>query len=86
MDLIPPKLTFTLLYIPIFLLYISGSIATPISSLSDTPNHIETTRWQPEPTIRGTFRLLVSCLRALSLCAWTALHLNIPPADLSTIQ
>lgn len=31
-----------------------------------------------EPDTRGTFRLLVSCVTTLSLCAYTAVHLNIP--------
>ncbi|RPB21473.1 hypothetical protein L211DRAFT_869976 [Terfezia boudieri ATCC MYA-4762] len=83
--LIPSKFIFTLLYFPT---YISGSIAAPISPFSETPEdvQIETTRWQPEPAIRGTFRLLISCVVTLSLCAWTALHLNIPPSDLSSFQ
>ncbi|KAK0616740.1 hypothetical protein B0T14DRAFT_568320 [Immersiella caudata] len=37
------------------------------------------TGWMPEPATRGTFRLVVSCLATLSLCVYTALHLNIPP-------
>ncbi|KAK1749721.1 hypothetical protein QBC47DRAFT_311459, partial [Echria macrotheca] len=32
-----------------------------------------------EPDTRGTFRLVVGCLTTLSLCVYTALHLNIPP-------
>ncbi|KAF2142451.1 uncharacterized protein K452DRAFT_270118 [Aplosporella prunicola CBS 121167] len=37
-----------------------------------------TTSWQPEPTTRGTFSILSTCLVTLSLCVWTAVHLNIP--------
>jgi hypothetical protein len=33
--------------------------------------------WKSEPATRGTFRLLASCLITLSLCVWTAVHLNI---------
>ncbi|KAF8424130.1 hypothetical protein EV426DRAFT_600672 [Tirmania nivea] len=76
----------TLLYIPTWLLHVSGSVAAPIAPASDEYDKIETTPWQPEPAMRGTFRLLISCLVTLSLCAWTALHLNIPQADLSTLQ
>ncbi|KAF2873012.1 hypothetical protein BDV95DRAFT_568538 [Massariosphaeria phaeospora] len=39
-------------------------------------NH--TTKWQPEPTFRGTFSILSSCLITMTLCVWTAVHLNIP--------
>lgn len=34
--------------------------------------------WQPEPNVRGTWSIISSCLLTLSLCLWTALHLNIP--------
>ncbi|KAH7176154.1 hypothetical protein EDB81DRAFT_772004 [Dactylonectria macrodidyma] len=34
--------------------------------------------WVPEPSTRGTFRLLYSCLFTLTLCVYTAIHLNVP--------
>ncbi|KAF1960307.1 hypothetical protein CC80DRAFT_359412, partial [Byssothecium circinans] len=34
--------------------------------------------WHPEPTFRGTYSILSSCLITMSLCLWTAIHLNIP--------
>ena len=37
-----------------------------------------TARWRPEPDVRGTFSILSSCLITLGLCAWSALHLNVP--------
>lgn len=82
------KVVFTLGYIHTSILYIPGSIAAPISQGNGTPPkvEVETTPWQSEPAVRGTFRLLISCLITLSLCAWTALHLNIPQPNLSTIQ
>lgn len=36
------------------------------------------TVWHPEPTFRGTYNILSTCLITLGLCVWTALHLNIP--------
>jgi len=39
-------------------------------------NH--TAKWHPEPTFRGTFSILSSCLITMALCVWTAVHLNIP--------
>ncbi|RSM09198.1 hypothetical protein CEP52_004258 [Fusarium oligoseptatum] len=37
--------------------------------------------WEPEPTQRGTFSILSICLITLSLCVWTAVHLNIPSRE-----
>jgi hypothetical protein len=34
--------------------------------------------WHPEATQRGTFGILSSCLITISLCIWTAVHLNLP--------
>jgi hypothetical protein len=35
-------------------------------------------RWVPEPTKRGTFGLVSSCVITLSLCVWSCVHLNLP--------
>ncbi|KAL7272833.1 hypothetical protein RUND412_004341 [Rhizina undulata] len=35
--------------------------------------------WVPNPTRRGTWDLLISCLDTLTLCIWTTPHLNIKP-------
>ncbi|RSL41831.1 hypothetical protein CEP54_015696 [Fusarium duplospermum] len=40
-----------------------------------------TATWEPEPTRRGTFSILSICLVTLSLCVWTAVHLNIPSSE-----
>ena len=37
-----------------------------------------TSGWAPEPTVRGTWGILSSCIITISLCIWTAVHLNIP--------
>jgi hypothetical protein len=37
-----------------------------------------TTSWVPEPKTRGTWGILSSCILTLSLCVWTAVHLNVP--------
>ncbi|KAL1798316.1 hypothetical protein ACET3X_002353 [Alternaria dauci] len=34
--------------------------------------------WKAEPYVRGTSSILTSCLITLTLCVWTAVHLNIP--------
>ncbi|KDN72213.1 hypothetical protein CSUB01_10047 [Colletotrichum sublineola] len=38
-----------------------------------------TTGWVSEPNGRGTFGLICSCVLTLTICVWTALHLNVPP-------
>ena len=38
----------------------------------------QTTSWKPEPTVRGSWDIVSSCVITISLCAWTALHLNVP--------
>jgi hypothetical protein len=34
--------------------------------------------WVQEPTVRGTFGILTFCLSTLIICAWSALHFDIP--------
>lgn len=38
-----------------------------------------TVGWVSDPDGRGTASLVTSCILTLGLCAWRALHLNIPP-------
>lgn len=35
--------------------------------------------WVSEPGHRGTWSILYSCIFTLSICVWSAIHLNIPP-------
>ncbi|KAM7187470.1 hypothetical protein V8F33_011210 [Rhypophila sp. PSN 637] len=41
--------------------------------------------WVQEPDGRGSFSILKSCVITLVLCVYTALHLNIPPANSTKI-
>jgi hypothetical protein len=50
----------------------------PMESIFGNASSATTTRWEPEPTRRGTFGILSSCLITLGLCIWTAVHLNLP--------
>ncbi|KAF2495098.1 hypothetical protein BU16DRAFT_509670, partial [Lophium mytilinum] len=34
--------------------------------------------WKPEPTHRGTYSVLSTCLVTMGLCVWTVVHLNLP--------
>ncbi|PMD12836.1 hypothetical protein NA56DRAFT_453094 [Hyaloscypha hepaticicola] len=47
---------------------------SPYGAASDNP----TASWHPEPTFRGTYSILSTCIVTLGLCVWTSLHLNIP--------
>ncbi|KAI2619668.1 hypothetical protein GGR54DRAFT_123665 [Hypoxylon sp. NC1633] len=44
-------------------------------------NTTDTVSWTPNPTARGTSNILQSCLLTMSLCVWTAVHLNIQERD-----
>ncbi|KAK4206521.1 hypothetical protein QBC37DRAFT_458824 [Rhypophila decipiens] len=41
--------------------------------------------WVQEPDGRGSFSILKSCVITLVLCVYTALHLNVPPANSTKI-
>lgn len=45
-----------------------------------SPNFVNTTvvGFVPNPDGRGTLSILFSCLLTLSLCVWSAVHLNLP--------
>jgi hypothetical protein len=58
------------------------SLPTPQNTTQ--PNTNSTTiqwapAWVPEPAARGTWSILYSCIFTLTLCVWTAVHLNLPP-------
>ncbi|KAF2140459.1 uncharacterized protein K452DRAFT_359536 [Aplosporella prunicola CBS 121167] len=44
-------------------------------------NRTDTVFWVPEPTQRGTFGILSSCIVTTLLCVWSAVHLNIPQKE-----
>lgn len=47
-------------------------------TLGFNPNSTLVWGWQPEPGSRGTWSIIASCLTTISLCIWSALHLNMP--------
>ena len=49
-----------------------------ISSVFGKETTISPPNWQHEPNTRGTWTIISTCLMTLSLCLWTALHLNVP--------
>ncbi|KAK5714038.1 hypothetical protein LTR15_010945 [Elasticomyces elasticus] len=45
-----------------------------------------TSPWEPEPTFRGTYGILSTCLLTMILCIWTAVHLNMEDGRNAWIQ
>lgn len=46
----------------------------------------ETVGWQSDPNGRGTFTLVSSCLLTLTVCVYSAMHLNVPPPGESVLR
>ncbi|KAF3920471.1 hypothetical protein ABW20_dc0106334 [Dactylellina cionopaga] len=73
---------------------LSHALAAPVdttSAVSDQSQIIdislpETVGWVGDPNGRGTFSLVSSCVITLTLCVWSALHLNVPPQGTSLKQ
>lgn len=61
----------------VWLVLSQSSFSAPLPS-----SQREYVSWKSEPATRGTFRLLASCIITLTLCAWTAVHLNIAVEEL----
>jgi hypothetical protein len=57
-----------------------------LAAIATNSNTTATVGWVSDPTGRGTFSLIFSCLLTLGLCVWSAMHLNIPPHDESPAQ
>lgn len=52
-----------------------------------TPNNgTITSGWVADPDGRGTFTILSSCVLTLSLCVYTAIHLNVRPSGQTEVQ
>ncbi|GJE96399.1 hypothetical protein PsYK624_125950 [Phanerochaete sordida] len=41
----------------------------------------DTASWHPDPTFRGTWGIVSTCVSTLIICVWNAIHFNIPPRD-----
>lgn len=48
------------------------------TSLAQARNETIVHGWQPEPSGRGTWSIVWSCLTTILLCTWSALHLPVP--------
>ena len=68
---------------------LSSALASRISNDTGIPNQKESepfVGYIPDPSGRGTYSLVISCLLTLVLCVWSALHLNVPPPNQSTLR
>lgn len=50
------------------------------SALSSSQDN-DQVAWFPAPNYRGTWDLIISCILTLTICVWSALHLNVPPEN-----
>lgn len=65
------------------LLAIQSSAAT---ALAEKRRKVETVGWQSDPDGRGTFTLVSSCVFTLTICVYSAMHLNVPPRRESVLN
>lgn len=55
--------------------------ASPTPVPANTSSASQYVAWYSPPNERGTWDILTSCILTMSLCIWTALHLNIPTSS-----
>jgi hypothetical protein len=60
--------------------------ALPLTTATELLNdHVQSNQtidhWIHEPEVRGTWGILSSCLFTLTLCVYTAIHLNVPRSE-----
>ena len=53
---------------------------------SNNEDRSKTVGWQSDPNNRGTFTLVSSCVLTLTICVYSAMHLNVPPHGESSLQ
>ena len=59
---------------------IDAALGAPIQNLTALHTDVAPA-WVADPSGRGTWSLLYSCVFTLVLCVWTSIHLNVPPQD-----
>lgn len=62
----------------LLLLILSYSKITSGIPLPSNEAGAQTVSWVSDPNGRGTVSLVETCVLTLSLCVWSAIHLNIP--------
>ena len=61
-------------------------IVITAAPLPQTNNTNTTEGWVSDPNGRGTFSIISSCILTLSLCVWSAIHLNVPRHGETEVQ
>ena len=56
------------------------------NALPRNDGEVETVGWQSDPNGRGTFSLVSSCVLTLTICVYSAMHLNVPPRNECILQ
>ncbi|KAF2681047.1 hypothetical protein K458DRAFT_85623 [Lentithecium fluviatile CBS 122367] len=62
-----------------FLLLLAASLLVRRSASADVEGGL--TGWYEPPNFRGTWDLILSCVLTLTICVWSALHLNVPTEE-----
>ena len=60
-------------------LYLLAIQFSTTNALTKNRSKNETVGWQSDPDGRGTFTLVSSCIFTLTICVYSAMHLNVPP-------
>ena len=66
--------------------FLPPAIGAPTPTQSAHPSPAVEPAFVPDPSGRGTIGLVTSCVLTLSLCVWTALHLNCYPPGTSSFK
>ena len=72
----------------IYAFFVQQSFTAPATSHSTTVQVDQTTQYVKyvgDPNGRGTLSLIISCVLTLTLCVWSALHLNLPSNSQTTL-
>ena len=66
------------LSIVVYIFFLSISTRAMVVAFGNATSTYNSPIWHGEPNKRGSWSLLSSCVITIALCAWTALHLNVP--------
>ncbi len=68
------------------LLLLASHTQLSFGALPANGDRVESVGWQSDPDGRGTVTLVSSCVLTLTICVYSAMHLNVPPHGESTFQ
>ncbi|KAL6717240.1 hypothetical protein ACLMJK_005155 [Lecanora helva] len=73
------------LFYSLSLLFIWFELTRGTNNEGQNGDRSETVGWQSDPNNRGTFTLVSSCVLTLTICVYSAMHLNVPRHGESTL-